>query len=117
MPILPFESYIQGAEGAVARSSNIAAGTERFNYGMRWNGKRAGKPEYAPVAYIGKGAFASVYKLARRHDGTLFAVKEINNTAYAKKGVTGRKVDQELKIMQRLQHVRCASSTLARPDG
>lgn len=69
---------------------------------MQWNGG----PDYKVTGLIGKGAFAVVYKLARRHDGELFAVKEIGKMALVKKGVIDRRVEQELNIMKRLEHVR-----------
>lgn len=73
---------------------------------MQWSGGHT----YKVIGYIGKGAFAAVYKLARRHDGVQFAVKEIGKTVLAKKGVVDRRVEQELAIMKRLEHVSSTCS-------
>ncbi|KAL9028930.1 MAG: hypothetical protein Q9180_007094, partial [Flavoplaca navasiana] len=72
-----------------------------FNCGMQWNGGDT----YHVTALLGKGAFASVYKLTRRADGELFAAKEIRKTVFAQRGVLDRRVEQELNIMKQLEHV------------
>lgn len=69
---------------------------------MQWNGGDI----YHTTALLGKGAFASVYKLTRRADGELFAAKEIRKTVFAQRGVLDRRVEQELNIMKQLEHVR-----------
>ncbi|KAL8932781.1 MAG: hypothetical protein Q9216_006679, partial [Gyalolechia sp. 2 TL-2023] len=104
-PVLPFDHGLvdldrkDSATGANA-NKNLVAGTEPYHHGMQWNGG----PDYRVTGHIGRGAFASVYKLARRHDGRLFAVKEIGKMALARKGVMDRRVEQELAIMMRLEH-------------
>lgn len=68
---------------------------------MEWNGG----DDYNVVGYIGKGAFASVYKLATKRDGDLYAVKQIEKRHFMKNGILDQKVHNELLIMKRLQHV------------
>lgn len=96
-----FDQVNRSGERSAKANKNLVAGTERYNHGMHWDGDQT----FKICERIGTGAFASVYKLVRRRDGCLFAAKEIPMSAYAKKGVMDRKVDQELKIMRRLQHV------------
>lgn len=97
----PFDDFLHSGKLSLHANKNLVAGTEPFNHGMDWNGGDV----YKVTAKIGKGAFADVYKLARRHDGELFAAKAIPKSSYVKQGVMDRKVDQELKIMRRLKHV------------
>ncbi|KAL9025639.1 MAG: hypothetical protein Q9196_005565 [Gyalolechia fulgens] len=100
VPILPFDHGLLDRKSPTNANKNLVAGTEPYQYGMQWNGGH----NYKVTGHIGRGAFASVYKLARRHDGELFAVKEIGKMALAKKGVIDRRVEQELAIMKRLEH-------------
>lgn len=99
--MLPFDHLLQCGKRSVHANRNLVAGTEPFHHGMQWSGGDT----YKVTGYIGKGAFAAVYKLARRHDGEVFAVKEIRKSSLARKGVLDRKVDQEINIMKRLHHV------------
>ncbi|KAK7521714.1 hypothetical protein IWZ03DRAFT_305438 [Phyllosticta citriasiana] len=69
-------------------------------YGMRWNGK----PDYNVVDQLGKGAFATVYKLATVMNGELFAAKELEKKRFIKNGQMDKKLDNEMKIMQDLSH-------------
>ncbi|KAL8828917.1 MAG: hypothetical protein Q9170_006395 [Blastenia crenularia] len=100
VPEIPFNHGLLGGQLSSTANKNLVAGTEPYHHGMQWNGA----PTYRVVGYLGKGAFAQVYKLARRHDGATFAVKEIGRMALAKRGVVDRRVEQELSIMKRLQH-------------
>ncbi|KAK8175307.1 hypothetical protein IWX90DRAFT_106634 [Phyllosticta citrichinensis] len=69
-------------------------------YGMRWNGK----PDYNVVDQLGKGAFATVYKLATVMDGVVFAAKELEKKRFIKNGQMDKKLDNEMRIMQDLIH-------------
>ena len=102
--MLPLVGVVHSEGLSTTANKNLVAGTEPYHYGMQWNGGQT----YKVTGYIGKGAFAAVYKLARRHDGEVFAVKEIGKTVLAKRGVIDRRVEQELAIMKRLEHVSFA---------
>lgn len=66
-----------------------------------WNG--SGK--YNRIGSIGKGAFAIVYKVTSKYDGNPYAAKELEKRRFIKNGILDQKVDNEMKIMQRVQHV------------
>ncbi|KAL9605055.1 MAG: hypothetical protein Q9179_001651 [Wetmoreana sp. 5 TL-2023] len=100
VPMPPFAEVLQGGKISDAANKKLVAGTEPYHHGMHWNGGDT----YKVIGEIGKGAFATVYKLARRHDGETFAVKEVKTQDLVRRGVLDRKVEQELKIMQRLKH-------------
>ncbi|KAK8243882.1 hypothetical protein HDK90DRAFT_136662 [Phyllosticta capitalensis] len=69
-------------------------------YGMRWNGK----PDYNVVDQLGKGAFATVYKLATVMNGEPFAAKELEKKRFIKNGQMDKKLDNEMRIMKDLDH-------------
>ncbi|KAI2404454.1 Protein kinase protein rad53 [Ophidiomyces ophidiicola] len=74
---------------------------QNFNsHGMRWNGGS----KYNVTGQIGKGAFATVYKLATKNDGTLFACKELDKRRLMKNTMLDYKVDSEMRIMRDLEH-------------
>ena len=100
-PIPQFSHSLRGDKLSTRANKVLVAGTEPFNCGMQWNGGET----YHVTALLGKGAFASVYKLTRRADGELFAAKEIRKTVFAQRGVLDRRVEQELNIMKQLEHV------------
>jgi FHA domain len=66
-----------------------------------WNG--SGK--YNRIVSIGKGAFAVVYKVTAKYDGKPYAAKELDRRRFMKNGVLDQKVENEMKIMQRIKHV------------
>jgi FHA domain len=70
-------------------------------YGMHW----AGGSVYNVTGQIGKGAFATVYKLATKQDGIVYAAKELDKRRFMKNGILDQKVDNEMKIMKDLRHV------------
>jgi hypothetical protein len=70
---------------------------------MRNEWKGSGK--YNRTGTIGKGAFAVVYKVTSKYDGLPYAAKEIEKRRFIKNGVLDQKVENEMKIMQRVQHV------------
>ena len=64
-----------------------------------------GGDKYARVGVIGKGAFATVYKGTSRYDGSPYAAKELDKRKFMKNGVLDQKVENEMRIMQNIQHV------------
>ncbi|KAG6003298.1 hypothetical protein E4U21_002186 [Claviceps maximensis] len=68
--------------------------------GTEWKG--SGK--YNRISIIGKGAFAVVHKVTSKYDGLPYAAKEIEKRRFIKNGVLDQKVENEMKIMQRVQH-------------
>ncbi|WEW58635.1 Protein kinase protein rad53 [Emydomyces testavorans] len=70
------------------------------SHGMRWNGGS----KYNVTGQIGKGAFATVYKLATKNDGALFACKELDKRRLMKNNILDHKVDTEMRIMKDLEH-------------
>ena len=79
----------------------FAASTTHYNHCTGWDGGDL----YNVVAQIGKGAFATVYKMSTRTNGDLVAVKEIEKRKYLKDGILDRKVHNEIEIMRRVDHV------------
>lgn len=69
-------------------------------YGMHWTGGSV----YNVTGQIGKGAFATVYKLATKQDGIVYAAKELDKRRFMKNGILDQKVDNEMKIMKDLRH-------------
>ncbi|KAG6035271.1 hypothetical protein E4U41_006151, partial [Claviceps citrina] len=70
--------------------------------GMVTDWKGSGK--YNRIGMIGKGAFAVVYKVTSKNDGLPYAAKELDKRRFIKNGVLDQKVENEMKIMQRVQH-------------
>ncbi|KAK3934775.1 Serine/threonine-protein kinase RAD53 [Diplogelasinospora grovesii] len=65
-----------------------------------WNGSN----KYNRVGEIGKGAFAVVYKVTSKFDGLPYAAKELDKRKFIKNGVLDQKVENEMKIMQKIKH-------------
>lgn len=70
-------------------------------YGMHWSGGSI----YNVTGQIGKGAFATVYKLATKQHGSVYAAKELDKRRWMKNGILDKKVDNEMQIMKDLKHV------------
>ena len=64
-----------------------------------------GGDKYARVSVIGKGAFATVHKVTSKYDGSPYAAKELDKRKFMKNGVLDQKVENEMKIMQKVHHV------------
>lgn len=64
-----------------------------------------GGDKYARVGVIGKGAFATVHKVTAKYDGSPYAAKELDKRRFMKNGVLDQKVENEMKIMQKVHHV------------
>ncbi|KAF2270425.1 kinase-like protein [Lojkania enalia] len=67
---------------------------------MKWDGG----PDYNIIGLLGKGAFATVYKLATKMDGKLVAAKELEKRRFMKNGQLDKKIDNEMRIMRDLRH-------------
>ena len=63
-----------------------------------------GGPKYNVVGTIGKGAFATVYRVANKDNGDIFAAKELSKRQFRKNNTADRKFDTEMAIMKRLRH-------------
>ncbi|OJD33760.1 pkinase-domain-containing protein [Diplodia corticola] len=84
-------------EGLISRRPAVKAVN---TFGMHWNGGRI----YNVIDILGKGAFATVYKIAKAMDGQLLAAKELEKKRFMKNGHLDQKLDNEMKIMQSLVH-------------
>lgn len=83
--------------GALAKPSIMA----QFNtFGMHWNGG----DQYNVIGQLGKGAFATVYKLATAMDGKVLAAKELDKKRFIKNGQLDHRLDNEMQIMKGLRH-------------
>jgi len=97
-----------GGDGAIAPAPVIPAYYTaladppclRSDYGMAWSGGH----KYKCTGVLGKGAFATVYLIATRLNGELFAAKELEKRRFMRNGVLDKKLDSELQIMQRIHH-------------
>jgi hypothetical protein len=67
----------------------------------RWSGSDG----YNFVGEIGRGAFATVYKVTTTFGGIPYAAKELDKRKFIKNGVLDQKVENEMKIMQSIEHV------------
>ncbi|KAL9580837.1 MAG: hypothetical protein Q9203_006143 [Teloschistes exilis] len=99
-PILPFAEDLRGQRLSSQAKATLVAGTEPYNYGMIWNGGDT----YQVTGKIGQGSQGHVYKVARRRDGEVFAVKEVTNSHKDRRGNVSTEVTQELEIIKRLKH-------------
>lgn len=79
---------------------SIKAPLVQNQHGMHWSGG----DRYNVVGLIGKGAFATVYQLATKSEGQLFAAKELEKRRFIKNGVLDRKLDNEMRIMKAVSH-------------
>ncbi|KAF5023292.1 hypothetical protein F66182_4600 [Fusarium sp. NRRL 66182] len=68
------------------------------------NREWTGSGKYNRTGSIGKGAFAVVHRVTSKYDGLPYAAKEIEKRRFIKNGVLDQKVENEMKIMQRVQH-------------
>jgi hypothetical protein len=72
------------------------------------NREWTGSGKYNRIGSIGKGAFAVVHRVTSKYDGLPYAAKEIEKRRFIKNGVLDQKVENEMKIMKRVEHVRFA---------
>lgn len=73
----------------------------------------AGSEKYNVVGELGKGAFAVVYKVTSRFSGLPYAAKELDKRRFMKNGVLDQKVENEMKIMRKIEHVSHTGSEVA----
>ena len=97
--LMPFNAMKDKAE-ASPNASILAAATGDYNHGFGWNGG----DKYNVVSYIGKGAFAMVYKLSATKDGEVYACKQIEKRRFIKDGALNNKVHNEILVMKDLEH-------------
>jgi serine/threonine protein kinase len=88
--------------------NKVIANPEVSRHVKEWRGGA----KYNKVCTIGKGAFATVYMISAKFDGTCYAAKELEKRRFIKNGVLDQKVDTELKIMKKIKHVNAPHSTL-----
>jgi serine/threonine protein kinase len=69
-------------------------------FGMHWDGGE----EYNVVGMLGKGAFATVFKLATKMDGKHYAAKELEKKRVIKNGRLDQRLDNEMQIMKSIRH-------------
>jgi len=72
----------------------------RPDYGMAWSGGE----KYRCTGVLGKGAFATVYLLATRMDGELFAAKELEKKRFMRRGILDKRLESEIRIMEDVRH-------------
>lgn len=84
------------ARGTVANFASVRESV----YGNHWNGGDL----YSFTGNLGKGAFASVYRVQTKREGCFYAAKELDKRRFIKNGILDIKFDNELKIMQNLKH-------------
>ncbi|KAI0136295.1 hypothetical protein BJ170DRAFT_589286 [Xylariales sp. AK1849] len=79
--------------------------TKEISVQLQGSREWRGGERYSRVGVIGKGAFAIVYKVTDRYSGEPYAAKELDKRKFMKNGVLDQKVENEMKIMQRVHHV------------
>lgn len=70
------------------------------DFGMHWSGGE----QFKCTGVLGKGAFATVYQLATRMDGELYAGKELEKRRFMKNGLIDQRLDNEMTIMTQIRH-------------
>ena len=86
---------------AIGESPGKAALVGSSNpFGMHWSGGN----KYNVVGHLGKGAFATVFRLATKMDGHLYAAKELDKQRFVKNGRMDHKLENEMQIMKDLRH-------------
>lgn len=105
MQYIPFNPFNDPITDAVASSDDnhvdLNLANRKFNHGMEWSGG----DRFNVVGYIGRGAFANVYKLATKRDGELYAAKQIEKRHFMKNNKLDSKIHNEMHIMRKLCHV------------
>ena len=94
-----YEDNLRGylkARGQEAQFSSMREST----YGNQWHGGLS----YNFTGQLGKGAFATVFRIQTKKEGNILAAKELDKRKFLRNGVLDIKFDSELKIMQTLKH-------------
>jgi len=76
------------------------ASIRESSFGNHWTGGST----YNFTGLLGKGAFATVYRVQTKSEGTIYAAKEIDKRRFIKNGILDMKFDSELQIMRKLKH-------------
>ncbi|KAH9891469.1 hypothetical protein F4778DRAFT_751699 [Xylariomycetidae sp. FL2044] len=92
----------RGKGNPVDKSPGVAQG--KLSLPQRLPREWRGGEKYAVVGRIGKGAFAVVHKVTSKYDGLPYAAKELDKRKFIKNGIVDQKVENEMRIMQRIQH-------------
>ena len=88
------------AQHKTQNGGSVKAPLVQNQFGMHWSGG----DKYNVVGLIGKGAFATVYQLATKSEGQLYAAKELEKRKFMKNGILDRKLDNEMQIMKAVGH-------------
>ena len=88
------------AQTKTLNSASIKTPLVQNQFGMHWSGGS----KYNVVGLIGKGAFATVFQLATKSEGQLYAAKELEKRKFIKNGILDRKLDNEMQIMKSVSH-------------
>jgi len=84
----------------VTKTSVALVGSNNNPFGMHWSGGEV----YNIVGLLGKGAFATVFKLATKMEGQIYAAKELEKKRFIKDGRLDQRLDNEMQIMKDLCH-------------
>ncbi|KAM5355770.1 hypothetical protein ACJ41O_002416 [Fusarium nematophilum] len=95
----PVQTRLKREETGEATDSDALSPQKR-----RENREWTGSGKYNRTGTIGKGAFAVVHRVTSKYDGLPYAAKELEKRRFIKNGVLDQKVENEMKIMQRVQH-------------
>lgn len=101
-----FNAYMQLADNAHHPAPHVPvahAATKPFistHCGMKWDGGQ----RFNVIGLLGSGAFASVFKVASKSDGTVYAAKELEKRRFMRNGRLDPKLENELRIMQTITH-------------
>jgi hypothetical protein len=74
-----------------------------------------GGEKYNVIETAGKGAFSTVYKVATKDEGEVFAAKELNKRNILKDELLDATLDKEIRILERIDHV-CVKSFTTCPE-
>ncbi|KAG9234349.1 putative Serine/threonine-protein kinase RAD53 [Amylocarpus encephaloides] len=88
------------ADGGTPDITNVLPTSLTGKQVREWKGGK----DYNKIHTIGKGAFAIVYKVTKKSDGSPFAAKEIEKRRFIKNGVLDLKMESEMRIMSSIQH-------------
>ena len=91
---------VAAAHNTTQSSSSIKAPLIQNQFGMHWSGGE----KYNVIGRVGKGAFATVFQLATKSEGQVYAAKELEKRKFIKNGVLDRKLDNEMQIMKSVSH-------------
>jgi serine/threonine protein kinase len=99
-PPLTTWAVAQRTKPAAETRAGAGALLDQFPGVTVWSGSR----KYNRVGEIGKGAFATVYKVTSKFNGLPYAAKELDKTKFMRNGVLDQKVENEMNIMARIKH-------------